>query len=305
MTLQDYYLPMQILLCRCVYLAYVTAIDRNDGIYDFDSVPNMSCVMYSNIPGPDPAVTIPHYVFGTTFTSGSKVDMDDDAIIKSRIVMLDTHRRGQMNISLGLMNINEAPFGLSPHELTNCANFVWKTTVNHGVVRNAATAALTALQISFLALRQLQNVPPPVTDPTETCVPYNELWTKAFYKPQMLNLLKEAVRGIRQAAPLANNAAYLPFLMPFFRLWLYPHMLDTAVANNSWDNPQELGILEVVQRTAFETAADAQIAIFWQATSAIYVRQLAEYFEIIQLGKDSNTRRFGRCAESYPFAAMA
>ncbi|KAI8718072.1 hypothetical protein NCS52_00885100 [Fusarium sp. LHS14.1] len=297
MTLDKYYLPMQILLSRAIYLAFMGSITTDPFVYDLDSVPYMTCLMYLDDPQP---TAVPQYVFGSTHTPGLATDADENALYNPRMLLLDEYRKGQMNAALVNMDLGELPFGLSPHEVECFATRLYKDTFRRQAVKQAAQVALGVLGPVFRTQRAAQNPPPVIPQGVDQDpIAYDQPWALTHYKQPMLDLLISAIYQVYALSTPMTAETLFPMFRPFLRLWLTPHVRTVPPPPGQ---PFELTIDNPIQSAVLDAALDTAVQTFWGATANTYIGRLQAIHTEIK--NQPRTRRYGRCAETYPFAAM-
>lgn len=291
---EQYYFPLQILLCRSIYFAFVRGSRAGKFKPDPTGVPVMSCLTYIE------GVISPAFMYGSTFNSGAACIADGQVLKDARGILLDGWRRRLMNKGVAMMGAIQAglpatgpvagqdpPFSpIAPMVAKELAKQFFLRLLAVPEVQSAAGTTFKAIEAVILAN---WNPTPPAP---MVAMPYTMAAAIATYLEPMLEDLEEVVQYRFKAESYIPDAL-ITYFRPLLQKWLTPHMFPpTALAppeappppgsppapvlTPNFDPATEIP-LSVVKST-FDPAQAALLATFWALTKTFMQKALDQFY---------------------------
>ncbi|KAK0634150.1 hypothetical protein B0T14DRAFT_561663 [Immersiella caudata] len=338
-TFESYVVPLQAIYSRCLYLAYVTVVMSSPSpkeIADIPAVPWMSCSMYLNAGANDKL----YFLLGSTYAmryTGASAELDVSCTAKNRL--MTRSRRQILNSALTLTYTPNLPTVPIPPLLEDdLIQAVWKMLLNQQLKKNnvtfdriptgwnvnaadawvtvppnAVTTGFTAGLATITGLWVAEHNPsvPPLILP----YPREQLLAKACKQSQPLrNALREVVRARWTLPYFPTGDRIRNAFLAVFGIMYYPNMYYTLPSNPLMVNPQKEMKFTKVPASAdtIRTAREATAATLWGACGGAVLDMLDRIYFWAETDPDNGlmhgglgSKRFGRCAETYPVAGLA
>ena len=285
-TWDSYYLPLQVLLCRCLYLAFISHEMGTKNISSVADVPRRSCVIYVG-----KEATPQRYLFSGDYPTAPSNSGDKETERRAQMNALDVWRRSailnpaikQVPLAVGESLPTIPP--LAPWYRQQLADLLYRDLYQNSVLAKASLVAWTGLLTTFNA--QYLAGPPQQTAPPLP-LPLARLKGHKRVGAQLEQSLFEIVD--RRLNPKLDPTSLDKSFIAFFKCFLTPHtFLPTDLSFKT----------EIVEPKSFGTVRDAAITAFWAASRSDVIKVLDSLYVLHQRQKIPQIRPFGRCAETY------
>lgn len=302
-TWQNYYLPLNVLYCRFLYLAFVKGRKDDSTIVDTVSdVPQTSCVMYAGAGEPI------RYFYGSTPARLYTPDPQQQAARDNSLQMLDTYRlENVLKTDLrDATNDSKRISRYSPKAYDDLVVAVWTALTGDDSILNYEKEPLKSLlsSASKLVVGLYEGALKPAKFDS---LPLAKIKGHVQLGPRLTGYLEDIVRarflppgGVYDATRPETIAAWKGLLTTY----LFPHMIPQTKPKNWGQGVVDLPDTPVIEpvKKSVEDAKAELLDPFWNT----YQNNLLQILETVFNNENNRHPRnpFGRCAETYCVVSM-
>lgn len=301
-TWQHYYLPMLVLLSKCLYLAYIGKKGDGEGNgklkFRLTGVPFMSCVTYVETGNRD----YYRYAFGSTFAVGPTSVAEGAVDRENRQMMMTDWRRELMNNMLKISHLLPKLPGLpltilSPTYHRQLCGELFSRLIGNNPFLEAAKAAFDAVSVAQTLEMTQSNI-------AFQRISQHDVYGILKYRCEIQDSLKKAVKD-RFDVSYKPHTMNLPAIFDdFVKLYLVPHLLEPSQPPGNNKLRLDAPIVEPSSPT-YMTAKQAALTAFWLDASTPIQEVIDSVYTAVQYDEVRPTgSTWGRCAETYCFSGM-
>ena len=297
-TWQNYYLPMLVLLSKCLYLAFIG--NEGDETTRITGVPFMSCVTFVETENRK----YNRYIFGSTFAVGPGSDAAASVMQMKHQILMDNWRRELMNrilhkeTSIVFPTFPRFPFTpLSPKYHRQLCSDLFVRLVNTGNIAKAAIAAFSAVSVAQRFEMSQKKI-------LFDFIPQEDLFAIYKYRTAIEESLKKVIMDRFDLGYEPHSTDLPVILSDFVKLFLVPRLLQPrklpSKGKLELDSP-----LDEPDSPPYLAVKEAALRSFWLAAN----NSVQEVVDSLYTAITYNTVRpqgstWGRCAETYCFSGM-
>jgi len=294
--LENYYIPLLVMLSRCICLAFCDPV-QNPQVPILTCIPIMSCVMY--MPAGQAG---PHYVFGSTFAC-SDIDSNSAEHIAQRAQRraLDIYRRDTVLLD-----------GLNFFQQNPNADLPWdpKTLVHYSMAflrmlrgkyrfQGVNLAAIFDDPLMDQYAADAKNLWNQAGDPNGSAAKA-KAWNDIERAPQIKQLIAVLLQLRTQLAYNRNGHTVRDAYKALYSFWITPVLYATDPATQTVQYPALPALISQSIQT--------QVNTWWNTTGQIALNYLDNFNTEVTaenlVGVWIPPTPYGRCAETYPVVGV-
>ncbi|KAJ5970782.1 uncharacterized protein N7479_000700 [Penicillium vulpinum] len=295
-TWNDYYLPMLILLSKCLYLGFIdSSEDAGSKPLKYKErltgVPMMACIMYTERGDRD----YNRYMFGSTFAVRAKSVGPGRSLTDKQQVLLDSWRRRLMNRTLKSPDPFSPFTRLAPLFLNQLCGDLYIRLVGNKTFNQSATIAFETIKVLQMAL-----TPGPAEE-----IERRSLYAIVEFKEKIEVSLVAAIQGRFNSTYYEKEyRSQLRFLLnDFLELTIIPKLFPKrASANDGFDLANQK---PEPATDKYLVAKKIAMESFWSTAVGAITKEIDHLLWDVELDiLTPNCSVWGRCAETYCFSCI-